>query len=100
MQPSVFLSKSAWKKYGPFRGNTKFIMEYEMWLRVGQDKMPVIINQILSLFRIPEKSISRDEFEKTLKADFEIVRKHTKNPLILFLHFLNNVGRSFVIKSV
>ena len=100
IQPSVFLSKSAWEKYGPFRGDTKFIMEYEMWLRIAKDKMPSVLNKVLSSFRIPEKSISRDEFEKTLNADFEIVKKHTDNKFILLLHKLHNEGRKFVVKTI
>ena len=100
IQPSVFLSRTAWKKYAPFRGDTKFIMEYEMWLRIGKDKMPSVLSKTLSSFRIPEKSFSRDEFEKTLSEDMRIVKNHTKNPFILFLHKIHNLGRTLVIKTV
>lgn len=100
IQPSVFLSKNAWKKYGPFRGRTKFIMEYEMWLRIAKDQMPSILNHELSSFRIPQKSISRDEFEKTLSADLEIVKKHTKSSVILLLHKLHNDARKSIIKKI
>jgi glycosyltransferase involved in cell wall biosynthesis len=100
IQPSVFLSRFAWKKYGPFRGVTKFVMEYEMWLRIGKDEMPSVLNKDLSSFRIPEKSFSRDEFKKTLSEDMKIVRKFTKNPFILFLHKIHNLGRTLVIKTV
>lgn len=100
IQPSIFLSKSAWRKYGPFRGDTKFIMEYEMWLRIAKDKMPDIIRKYLSSFRIPEKSISRDEFDKTLSTDLDIVKKHTSSKFILFLHELHNQGRKLVINKI
>lgn len=100
IQPSVFLNKSAWEKYGPFKGDTKFIMEYEMWLRMGKDQMPMVSNKTLSSFRIPEKSISRNEFEKTLDADLNIVKQYTNNSLILFFHHLHNLGRKFVVKSI
>jgi glycosyltransferase involved in cell wall biosynthesis len=100
IQPSVFLSRFAWKKYGPFRGVTKFVMEYEMWLRIGKDEMPSVLNKTLSSFRIPEKSFSRNEFEKTLSEDMRIVKNHTKNPFILFLHKIHNLGRTLVIKTV
>lgn len=100
MQPSVFLSKSAWKKYGPFRGDNKFIMEYEMWLRIAKVQMPVVLNVTLSSFRIPQKSFSRNEFEKTLSEDMKIVKKQTKNPLILILHYLNNLGRKLVVRTI
>jgi glycosyltransferase involved in cell wall biosynthesis len=100
IQPSVFLSKKAWEKYGPFYGDTKFIMEYEMWLRIGKNQMPSVLSKTLSSFRIPDKSFSRDEFEKTLSEDVKIVKKYTNNPLILFLHFLNNLGRKLVVRTI
>ncbi len=97
MQPSVFWSKKMWEKCGPFKGDTRFIMEYEMWLRMGKNEMPSVINKTLSFFRIPEKSISRDEFEKTLSEDMKIVQKYTKNKFILLLHKLHNWARKLII---
>jgi len=99
-QPSVFLSRSAWEKYGPFKGKTRFVMEYEMWLRIGKDKMPSLINETLSSFRIPGKSISRDEFDKTLEADFEIVKTYTNSRFLLLLHQIHNGLRKLIIKII
>ncbi|OGM13507.1 hypothetical protein A3A76_03730 [Candidatus Woesebacteria bacterium RIFCSPLOWO2_01_FULL_39_23] len=100
MQPSVFMSTKVFEKYGLFRGNTRFIMEYELWLRVGRSKMPAVINKYLSSFRIPERSFSKDEFDKTLSEDWKIVKLHTNNPFVLALHFIHNWGRKMVVKNV
>ncbi len=97
MQPSVFLTNRAYKKYGPFTGTSKFVMEYDMWSELGAVSMPTVINRYLSSFRLSGENISSVSFKNTLNEDFRIVKKHTGNPLILFLHLLNNWGRALVI---
>ena len=92
-QPSVFLSKSAYKNYGPFTGTATGVTEYEMWLRLGKAKMPKILDNVLSGFRLSRGSISTTEFKKILFEDEKIVEKHTSNQVILMLHYLHNLGR-------
>jgi len=98
IQPSVFLTRKAWSKYGPFQGKTKFVMEYEMWLRMGKKCMPAIIDDNLSSFRMSGENISAVQYEQTLSEDENIVLRHTKNKLVLGLHRLNNLGRLCVVK--
>ncbi len=93
MQPSVFLSKKVYRKYGPFSGTKRFIMEYELWLKLGRFQMPAILGVYLASFRLTMGTISTTQFRKILYRDLQIARKYTKNPLILFLHHLNNLGR-------
>lgn len=99
-QPSVFLTRKLINEFGKFKGNTHFIMEYDMWLRVAEKKMPTTIPSILSSFRIPEKSFSRNAFESTLSEDWRIVNTFTKNKFILLLHKLHNSGRKMIIRYV
>jgi glycosyltransferase involved in cell wall biosynthesis len=67
MQPSVFLNRNAYVKRGPFWGPKNFVMEYDLWLKIGKDIL--------------------------LPLDFKIAQKQTHNHLILGLHWLNNLGR-------
>ncbi|MCJ7805550.1 glycosyltransferase [Patescibacteria group bacterium] len=97
MQPSVFLSSKAYKKYGPFTGTKTAVMEYDLWLKLGRVQMPAILKSNLSSFRISEGSISSSSFKKTLKEDEEIVEKYTDNPVLLLLHYLHNIGRVVAI---
>ena len=97
MQPSVFLTKQAYEKYGPFKGTGKFVMEYDLWLTLGAVAMPTIIDRCLSSFRLSGDNISSISFKNTLKEDFRIVKKYTGNPLILLMHKINNWGRVFLI---
>lgn len=93
VQPSVFLSKSCFKKDGPFQGWKGRVLEYEMWLKIGKKQMPFVLNKNLSLFRLTKESITGTFYRQILDKDYAIVSKFTSNPAILFLHWLNNVSR-------
>src|SRR3989304_2671234 len=94
MQPSVFISKKAFHKYGPLIGTEIGVMEYDLWLKIGEDEMPEIMDSTLSSFRIYQGSISTKNFKKMLLSDEKTAEKYTQNPLILLLHYLHNVGRA------
>src|SRR3989344_8039551 len=98
VQPSVFLSRSTFKKYGPFTGTDTSVMEYDLWLKLGKVEMPKILDCTLSSFRLVRGSISTSEFKKVLLADEKIVEKYTDNQVILMLHYLHNLGRVFTLK--
>ena len=100
VQPSVFISRNAYKKYGPFTGTKTGVMEYDLWLKIGKVKMPKVLDKTLSSFRIYKSSISTKEFKKVLLADEQIAEKYTQNPLILLLHHMHNAGRVAVINLV
>lgn len=100
MQPSVFLSRKAFEKNGPFVGTKIGVMEYDLWLKLGKIEMPKILDKTLSSFRIYKGSISTKEFKKVLLADEQIAEKYTQNPLILLLHYIHNVGRVAVLNLV
>lgn len=93
MQPSVFLTKRAFKKYGLFTGTKFAVMEYDTWLKIGKDQMPVIINKVLTRFRLEKDTKTSTNANKLLTEDEKIVKKYTKNSLILFLHILHNYFR-------
>lgn len=100
MQPSVFITKKAYKKYGPFRGTQKFIMEYDMWLRLGKIEMPVIINKVLSRFRIESSTKTKTMFNEILKEDEKIFRMHSDDLFINLLHQIHNLGRKVIGRFV
>jgi glycosyltransferase involved in cell wall biosynthesis len=100
MQPSVFFTKGAFKKYGPFSGTLNFITEYDFWLKLSKISMPIVVNKNISKFRIERNTKTKTMSGKLLSADWEIVNKYTKNPVMLVLHKLNNLGRVLVDKFV
>lgn len=98
MQPSVFLSKKAYKKYGPFTGTDSFVTEYDLWLKIARYIRPHILDTYLSRFRISRENISSTQSENLLAKDEGIVQKYTSNALILFLHKWHNRGRIFTLR--
>lgn len=99
-QPSTFLTLNAYKKYGPFTGNKKFIYEYDMWLKLGKVKMPVVIKKTLSSFRITQENKSSVMYDDLFEFDINVIKKHTNNKIALYLHKLNNLVRVVVRKLI
>ncbi|MCK4859754.1 MAG: glycosyltransferase [Candidatus Omnitrophica bacterium] len=93
MQPSVFLSEDVYKKYGPFTGTKNYVMEYDLWLKIAAKQVPSVLADTLSSFRIAGDNISSTQFNSLLVTDLNLVKKYTKNPIILLLHKINNLGR-------
>lgn len=96
MQPSVFLSRSVFSKYGLFTGTKFAVMEYDMWLKIGKDQMPIIINKVLTKFRLEKDTKTSINAQKLLEDDDKIVKKYTKNMTILLLHSLHNQTRKVI----
>lgn len=92
-QPSTFLSRKTYLKYGPFTGTKNYVMEYELWLKLGRVQMPKVIKKTISSFRLTPDNISSTSATKLLRLDNQIAGKYTKNKLLLFLHALHNLGR-------
>ncbi len=93
IQPSVFVSASAYAKFGPFGGIGRVVMEYGLWLRLGSYKMPNIINTPLASFRLVKGGLSLSSFEAILKEDSNLILKFTKSPIIHLFHKAFNLGR-------
>jgi glycosyltransferase involved in cell wall biosynthesis len=101
MQPSVFLTKQAYQKYGPFNGmGNGVVMEYGLWLKLSKVAMPVVIKKTLSAFRISEGSTSSISYKKILEEDESVLKKYTKNRFILALHKFNNLLRVVTIRAL
>jgi glycosyltransferase involved in cell wall biosynthesis len=96
-QPAIFLSKKVYQKFGPFKGTKKYIMEYELWLRLGQIKMPIVIPKTLASFRLTSDNISSTYYNDLLDLDTKIAQKYTQNKLLVFLHKLHNAGRKLMV---
>lgn len=96
-QPSVFFSRSAYKKFGPFIGTDKYILEYDFWLKLGRIQMPGIIKKNLSSFRLTTNNISSTFYNELLNLDYKIVTRCTNNIFILIFHRLHNYLRIVLI---
>lgn len=100
MQPSAFISRSAYRKYGPFTGSSDFVMEYDLWLRLASVSMPVVTSKVLSKFRIESDTKTKRLFKKILLEDEKIIKKYTSNLLILIMHKFHNLVRILIEKFI
>lgn len=92
-QPSVFLTRRGYSKLRKFDGVYGYVFEYAAWLKLGRTSMPVVVDKILSSFRISRENMSSMYYEHLFKKDIEIVKKFTDNWLIIYTHKLNNFAR-------
>jgi glycosyltransferase involved in cell wall biosynthesis len=92
-QPSVFITRKAYLKYGPFTGTKTAVLEYDLWLKLFSVAKPFVIPETLSSFRLYKGSISTSKVKEMMGEDEKIAKKYTKNPIILFLHKLHNLAR-------
>lgn len=92
-QPATFIRRRTYLKYGPFGGTKNYVMEYDLWLKLGKIRMPGIIKESVASFRLTMDNISATSFNSLLSLDNEIAEKYTKNPFILAIHRLHNLGR-------
>ena len=99
-QPSTFISREAYQKYGSFIGTKKYVMEYDMWLKLGQVKMPQVIRKNLSSFRLTVDNISSTSSRELLGIDYKLAQNYTKNSILLLLHNLHNLGRIGIINII
>lgn len=100
MQPAVFLTKTAFVKYGPFTGTERFVTEYDLWLKLGLIQMPAVIPLEIASFRMSGGNISSVQYRNLLEKDMNIVKRYTRNKLVLALHRLHNCLRVWMVKTL
>lgn len=91
MQPSVFLTKKAYKNYGPFTGTKTAVMEYDLWLKLFKIQKPVIIPYYLSCFRLYKGSISVNKLKEISRDEEKILRRHSCCFITLLIHKFHNL---------
>ena len=95
-QPSTFLSVETYINFGPFTGTRNYVMEYDLWLKLGKTQMPFVVKKTLSSFRLTSDNISTTAAKQLLAIDNQITAKYTSNGFILTLHKIHNLGRIFM----
>ena len=96
-QPAVFLRRVTYEDLGVFTGS-KYVMEYDLWLKIARKKMPVVIDEYLAQFRMTTDNLSAKHFKDILRKDYKIASCYTTNPVILVLHYLHNLGRVLALQ--
>ena len=99
MQPSVFFTKEAYRRYGPIKGDKVHLREFDFWYKLGKVSMPGVLNEYLSCYSLFPGTGSTIYYEPIiLKDDYETTKNYTTNPIILFLRLFHNYGRILIYK--
>lgn len=69
--PSVFIKKEVFKKFGGY-GKYYQAMDYDMWIRIGNDTKVKKIDSYLTKFRVHEDSVSEKNMMRLLGEDYKI----------------------------
>jgi glycosyltransferase involved in cell wall biosynthesis len=90
-QPSVFLTKTLTAKVGKFDESLKFAFDYDYWLKSSQVGLPGKLNTFLAVFRIHSASKGNTGYAGQFREDWQVVRRYSRHPLILFYHLLGSL---------
>lgn len=89
-QMACFWRMEASNRIGKFDDKQHYVMDYEYWLRLGEHYKAGVINTYLASFRIVPNTKSSTSFFRQFREEYEVAKRHTKNPVILTLHSLHH----------
>jgi glycosyltransferase involved in cell wall biosynthesis len=94
-QPATFWRREALNEVGFLDENLHYVMDYEYWLRLYSKYSPTFIPDYLASFKIHQNSKTTSAGHKGVYIDEEkeIIQRHTRSHLLLFLH---NAHRSLM----
>ena len=90
-QPSVFWRRRFGEGIGLLDETLHHAMDYDLWLRMGRACDPVILDRVLSQFRIHPQSKSGRLNRERFDEDFQVALRHLGDDrLNKWIHRLNN----------
>lgn len=77
-QPAVFFKKSFLNEVGLLDEKLHYVMDYDLWLRMGIKAEPVILKDYLASFRFYSGSKTGGELKKSLNEVHQLCRRYAK----------------------
>jgi glycosyltransferase involved in cell wall biosynthesis len=74
--PSTFVRRSAFDEVGLLEERFKYSMDYDLWLRLGRLRPPIVIDEPLAGFTMAEGSLSMSGFERQFAEHAQNAREH------------------------
>jgi glycosyltransferase involved in cell wall biosynthesis len=74
--PATFVRRSAFDRVGLLDERFRYSMDYDLWLRLGRLRPPVVIDEPLAGFRMAEGSLSMSGFETQFAEHAQNAREH------------------------
>jgi glycosyltransferase involved in cell wall biosynthesis len=75
-QPAVFLRTDVVKEAGGLDESRRFDLDYDLWLRIGLENRPVVMNRTLAAFRVYETSITSSDFTSSLRSANDLSHRY------------------------
>lgn len=88
-QPATFWRREVMDKIGLFDKEQHRIMDYDYWLRLGEEYPLSITDDYLASFRVYSESKTSSGFDKTFREELEAARRHSDSLLLNGLHYLS-----------
>jgi glycosyltransferase involved in cell wall biosynthesis len=73
--PATFVRRSALDEAGPLDPRYKISHDYDLWLRVGRQRDPIVLRRMLASFRMVEGTLSMAGFERQFREHAEVARR-------------------------
>jgi glycosyltransferase involved in cell wall biosynthesis len=74
--PATFVRREALERVGPLDPEYRISHDYDLWLRIGRERPPVVLRRNLASFRMAEGSLSMEGFERQFREHAECARAH------------------------
>ena len=100
IQPSTFWRRELLEKIGYFDESLAYVMDYDFWMRAIKIVRPVVLKDTLSSFRIHSESKGGSQYVKQFADEVRVVKRYTKNPILIGLHWLHNQMIKFIYKLI
>ncbi len=93
--PATFIRRDLFNEIGGFSTQLKYVMDYDLWLRLGRRHVPVQLDDYLAAFRFHEGSLSTRNLWQC-HAECQRVRMEyaSRNPVERLEHHVRHVWRS------
>jgi glycosyltransferase involved in cell wall biosynthesis len=90
-QPSVFWRRSFGEIVGTLDESLHHAMDYDLWLRMGKASNPLILDRVVSQFRIHPQSKSGRLNRERFDEDYRVAARHAADDRISrWVHRINN----------
>lgn len=98
--PAVFIRKAAFERIGMFDEKLRYAMDIDLWLRLGAESSPAMIDQPLTVFRDHAGSVSSANKLKARQEEFSVRRRHMdKSPLAFGIYCLRYIKRTRALQA-
>jgi glycosyltransferase involved in cell wall biosynthesis len=71
-QPAVFWRREFGNRVGPLDESLHYTMDYDLWLRMGRECNPLLLDRVLAHFRVHETSksgrVNREQFDEQYRV--------------------------------